>query len=137
MPYAPLKGKFAKIAKSGTPDITFPAFNWTLPIDGMPQDASNFRDGRKVMTTLDDAEVTFQIPWDTDDPPTVAAGGGIQIDADFDAKFFVDNLASPTRFFQAPVKVTRIELSNEGPTGRVLANITARLNGAITYPVIA
>jgi hypothetical protein len=133
--YAPLKGKFAKIARAGSPEVVFPAFNWTLPIDGMPQDASNFRDGRKVMTTLDDADVTFQMPWDTGGAPTVTANGGIAIDADFDCRFYVDNLTSPTRFFLAPVKITRIEITNEGPTGRVLANITAKLNGAITYPI--
>lgn len=134
MAFSPLKGKFAKLAKSGSPDVIFAGINWTLPIDGVPQDASNFRDGRRVMTTLDDAEITVGIIWDTDKPPTEAANEGLRIDADFDAKFFVDNNASPAAHFAAPVKVVRLELANEGTASRVMFNATLRLNGEITYP---
>jgi hypothetical protein len=133
MPFTPVKGKFAKISIAGSPDIVLPAQNWSLPIDSNKQDVSNFRDGRKVMTTLDDAELTFTLVLDEDKPPTAAANGNLRNGTEITIKCFTNNAA--TTFFSAPCMVTRIEPSNEGPTGRVLYNVTASLNGDITYPV--
>jgi hypothetical protein len=137
VPYNPLKGKFAKIAFTGSPEVVLPAINWTLPIDGNAQDASNFRDGRKVMVTLDGAEATFTIVLDADALPTESANGNVKTGVEVTGRFYVDNLASPARFYAAPLMITRTEVVNEGPTGRVLINVTAGLNGDITYPVVS
>lgn len=133
MPFTPVKGKFAKIKVSGSPDVDLPAINWSLPIDGNKQDTSNFRDGRQVMTTLDDAELTFTLVLDEAAQPTDSANGNLRNGTAITAKCYVNNAG--TKFYSVPSVVTRIEPTNEGPTGRVLFNVTASLNGDVTYPV--
>jgi hypothetical protein len=130
MPYTPVRGKLAKLTIGAT-DV--PAINWDLGIDGKPNDVSNFRDGRKVDTTLDDADLKFTAVWDEADPVTDAGAANLRIGVALTAKCYSN--AAATVFWELPVRVTMLGPKVANMESHVMVDITAKLNGTVTYPV--
>lgn len=128
MAYTPATGDVAKLS-FGTEDLA--AINWKNDIDGNAKDASNFRDGRNVATTLPNATTTFTVIWDSNDQPTATAAANLRIGATGTMKCYVD----ATKFFSQSVKITKISPENKGMEDLVTMDVTAMLIGTITYPV--
>jgi hypothetical protein len=122
----PVKGKFAALAMYGTIQ---PAMNYTLPISANIEDVSNFRDGRQVCPTLDNATgISFQLVHDESASvlPTMTAGSFGTL------KCFVD--AAQSKFYQMVVCLGEISLVNAGVQATQKLNVTASLHGTIAYP---
>lgn len=128
MPLTPTEGKVAKVTVGAT-DV--PGVNWSNPIRGNPKDVSNFRDGRRIKTTLPNATITMSLVWDADDQPTDVAASNIRIGTEVTVKCYTD----ATHFFSGPYTVTEIGPKNDGVEDVVMMDVTFGLNGDITYPV--
>jgi hypothetical protein len=128
MAFTPSSGDVAKMS-IGT--IDQPGINWKLDIDGNAKDASNFRDGRNIKTTLPNATATTTLIWDSAQQPTGTSGGSVKIGTVAACKFFVDD----TKFFAGSFMVTKIGPENKGIEDIVTMDVTLMLNnGFITYP---
>lgn len=128
MSYLPASGDVAKLTFNS---IDQPGINWKLDIDGNAKDASNFRDGRNIKTTLPNATATTTLVWDSALQPTDTLGGPIKIGSIATAKFYVD----ATKFFTGSFMVTKIGPENKGVEDLVTMDVTLMLNnGFITYP---
>lgn len=128
MAYTPASGDVAKFTFNS---IDQPGVNWKLDIDGNAKDASNFRDGRNIKTTLPNATATVTLVWDSGLQPTDTLGGPIKIGSVATAKFYVDE----TKFFTGSFMVTKIGPENKGVEDLVMMDVTLMLNnGFITYP---
>jgi hypothetical protein len=126
MPYTPASGDVAKVNFNS---IDQPGINWKLDIDGNAKDASNFRDGRAVKTTLANVTATFTLVWDTTLQPTAAGGGPITIGSTAACKFYTD----ATKFFSGSFTVTKIGPENKGVEDLITMDVTAMINGVLTY----
>lgn len=128
MPYTPASGDVAKFTFA-----TFdqPGINWKLDIDGNEKDASNFRDGRAVKTTLVNVTATVTLIWDTTVQPTSASGGPITIGSTAACKFYTD----ATKFFSGSFTVCKIGPENKGVEDLITMDATLKINGALTYPL--
>lgn len=128
MAYTPASGDIAKVTFNS---IDQPGINWKLEVDGNAKDASNFRDGRNIKTTLVNATASFTLIWDSGLQPTDTLGGPIKPGSVATCKFYVD----ATKFFSGSFMITKIGPENKGVEDLVTVDVTAMLNnGPITYP---
>lgn len=128
MPFTPASGDVAKITFA-----TFdqPGINWKLDIDGNAKDASNFRDGRAVKCTLVNVTATFTLVWDTTLEPTSSGNGPIVPGSTAACKFYTD----ATKFFSGSFTITKIGPENKGVEDLITMDVTAMINGVLTYPL--
>lgn len=128
MPYTPASGDIAKLTVGA---IDLPAMNWKLDIDGNAKDASNFRDGRAVKTTLPNVTLTATAIWDSTLQMTDTLGGSIKIGTTATIKCYVD----ATKFFSGSYTITKTGPENKGVEDLVTMDFTAMIQGTLTYPV--
>lgn len=128
MAYTPVSGAVAKVMLGST---NAAAMNWKLDLDAKVKDASNFRDGRKKAATLDDGTLTFTVFWDSADDPTNTGSGNMRLGVTAVAQCYV----TAAKFFSVPVIISKIGPENKGVEDLVMMDVTAELNGTITYPV--
>jgi hypothetical protein len=131
----PVRGKFCKIVDdAGTPN-TYAGVNWTLDIDGNAVDVSNFRDGRRCDTTLDNVKVTFDLVYDetTVDAPDNAATLNIRPGEDITLKFYVN--AAQGKFFSLPTRITKVTPKVENLQDVLKYAVEGMQNGTLVWPV--
>lgn len=128
MAFTPVSGDIAKVTVGA---IDQPGVNWKLDIDGNEKDASNFRDGRNVKTTLVNVTATFTLVWDSFLEPTISGGGLLIPGTTATIKFYTD----AAKFFSGSFTVTKIGPENKGPEDLMMMDVTAKINGVLTYPL--
>jgi hypothetical protein len=137
MAFTPVRGKFCKIEDdAGTPNV-YAGVNWTLDIDGNATDTSNFRDGRRSDTTLDNVKATFSLIYDetTVDAPDNASTLNIRPGEEITMKFYVNN--GQTKFFQIPLRITKVTPKVENLQDVLKYEVEGMQNGTLTWPVHA
>jgi hypothetical protein len=128
MPTNPTSGAIA-VLKKGT--VVVPGMDWKLKKDAKLKDCSNFADGRRQKGTLPDGDFDCKILWDADAMPHDPAGLGFVEGAEVTVQGYV----SLTKFYAIPITIATVEIASE-IEGVVMYNMTAKINGAVTPPVI-
>ncbi len=133
MAFTPTAGKnaVAKLTLGGNSEVTAPGINWKFDGDAKLFDVSNFRDGREVAPTLDDATISLTLIWDGGEQPTKATSSDIRLGVRGTVKCYTD----ATHFFGVTGVVSTLSPHNDGVESVVMLDVTFRLSGSITYPV--
>jgi hypothetical protein len=127
----PVKGKFCQVTASASA-TEYAAMNWTLNLDGKVVDYSNFKDGRVRVATLDDATVSFQVPYNEEDKPEDNPYN-LKVGNAFALRLYVNS--SQTVYYNVPVVIETVGVSVAGPEDIAKLDVTAGLHGSVTYPV--
>lgn len=137
MAFTPVRGKFCKIVDSESVPNTYAGVNWTLDIDGNATDTSNFRDGRRADTTLDNVKATFSLIYDETaaDAPDNAANLNLRPGEEVTLKFYVN--AAGTKFISCVMRVTKVTPKVENLQDVLKYDVECMQNGTLTWPVHA
>jgi hypothetical protein len=128
MPTNPTSGAIA-VLKKGTAVV--PGMDWKLKKDAKLRDVANFKDGRRQKGTLPDGDFDCKMLFDADDMPFDPAGLGFVEGAEVTVQGYV----SLTKFYAIPITIATVEIASE-IEGVVMYNLTAKINGSVTPPVI-
>ncbi len=127
-------GKMKAVSQNGTPispAADLPTSKWGMTIKGNNKDVSNSRDGRKRVPGLQDAELTFELPYDSANDPTLVANGGLTDRSVIVFNGYIDD----THFYAGTFIVDEIGPGSE-IEGEVNFTVKASMeSGTITYPV--
>ena len=136
MSFTPTKGPIALIktaaAPSGTP-ATIPAINWKLDIDGKLKDISNFAVGRFPQGTLEDADLSCTLVWDSASMPHDPAGAGIDTGLDILVKCLTD----ATLFYSGTFTISTVGPGVSAMEDVLMYDVKGKLKGVLTRPVIS
>jgi hypothetical protein len=135
MPFTPVAGKFAVAEiENASSDIAIPGFDWTLTLNGNPQEVDNFRDGVQTMVTQEVAEGSLSLYWDEAAPPHLSAQGTVKPGTALTLNLYTDAAKTANKSFVVPARITQCELVNGGTKERLIWRVSFRQHGSITYP---
>ncbi len=132
MPFTPTAGPVAllKAAAAGGSPATVPGINWKIAIDGHVVDISNFSQGRLNTGTLEGAEFSCTLVWDSAAQPNDPANAG------FDASLLCDIrcYTSASKYYTGRFVISTVEPGVEAMENVVMYPVTGKLNGTLTRP---
>lgn len=115
----------------GTTPIVLPVAKWDLTIKGNNRDVSNARDGRYRIPGLQDAEGSFNMPYDSASDPNLAAGGGLVAGTTVTLNLYVDGA---TNFYAGAFIIDEVGPAME-IEGEIQFNVKFSLqSGTVTPP---
>jgi hypothetical protein len=136
-PIAPIAGpvavlKFSYLIADTLTAVVQPAMNWKLNIDGKLVDVSNFLSGRTPALTLTDVDFECTLVYDDNNPPTDTDLANIRPGT----LLVVQCYTNATKFYSLSAMVSTIAPGIESLEDVHKIPVTAKISGALTWPVI-
>jgi hypothetical protein len=122
----PTKGKFCKLLVDSN---AYPFVNWSFPIDAGIEDYSNFRDGRAVTPTLENATLTASLV--NDDSFNYVGTSTFRPGAYGTWTLYTNN--AQTKFLRAVMCIGQFTPNVSGQNATLRGDVSCSLHGTIDY----